>query len=265
MVAEKRRLKSEELIAFKSSDGVSLCGIHRRAKGKPRAGIVLAHGICVDKDFAGFQAGLARELVKHGFETFRFDFRGHGESGGRTEDTTIAGEIRDMTAAVGVLESFDLPEIGVIGHSFGGGVSVLYAAKARRPPCALALLAPTIDFRRTFLNPETPWTKMWYTPSAMARAVGKGVLVVGGMRYSAGLIREFHTLDPAGTLRELEMPVLVVHGDSDTCSSYLATHDATMAAPRVKFTRIRGADHYFDGQRARVYQLVAKWLESKVP
>lgn len=139
----------EEPVTFESSDGVALSGICREPAGKPRAGVVLAHGIMTHKEYGGFHPGLAAEFERHGFESLRFDFRGHGESGGKPEQMTIAGEVEDLAAAIQFLSHRHASPVGIVGTSLGAAIAVLYAARARQPPFALALLSAVLDFRRT--------------------------------------------------------------------------------------------------------------------
>lgn len=252
-------------MTFESCDEVVLSGIFQKVEGKPKAGIVLAHGICSSKDYAGFQAGLANELARHGFDTLRFDFRGHGESGGKSEEMTIAGEVGDLTAAVRFLKIRCSAPIGIVGHSFGGGIAVLYAAEASQSPFALVLLAPALDYRRTFLEPETPWTRQWFTPSALANAARNGVFDVGEFRFGAELVREFHTVDPARVLQGLAVPVLVIHGDGDTVASFHAARDAARSSKGVRFVCVAGAEHYFESEEVGVFRMVAEWLDGIVP
>jgi len=264
-VGRRPGILHEERVTFESDDGVPLTGMYQRVEGNSKAAIVLAHGICSSKDYAGFQAGLAGELVRRGFDTLRFDFRGHGESGGRSEEMTVAGEVTDLNAAVRFLGNHQASQVGVVGHSLGGGVVVLYAAQANQAPFALVLLAPVLDYQRHFLTPETPFTKQWFTPSALAKARMSGTLDIGDFPIGLKLIQEFESLDPAAVLRGLSMPTLVVHGDGDTCASFDAAHDAVMMISGIEFVRIPGAEHYFEGCESRVFRKVSAWLKARVP
>jgi pimeloyl-ACP methyl ester carboxylesterase len=252
-------------VAFESDDGVTLAGIRRPVDGKPKAGIVLAHGILTDKDYGEFYPALARELAGHGFESLRFDFRGHGESEGELEEMTIAGEVRDLDAAVRLLRSRRNLPVGIVGTSFGAGVAVLYAAQARRLPFALVLLSSILDYRRGFLEPETPWAKKWFTPSALEEAYARGALAVGGARLGIELIREFEAERPEEMLRNLAIPVLMVHGERDPIASFLAARDAARSSPHVRFVGVGEGEHYFEGAEARVFREISEWLEGQAP
>ena len=256
---------AEQPVTFESSDGVALSGILRRIEGKPKAGIILSHGIMTEKDYGGFYPALAAELGRHGFESLRFDFRGHGESEGKPEQMTIAGEVRDLAAAVQLLKRHHPPHLGIVGTSFGAGVAVLYAAQVRRRPFALVLLSSVLDYRRTFLEPETPWANKWFTPSALAEGYTSGKLDLGFFALGRGLLREFQTVSPAEVLRQLAIPVLMIHSERDPIAPFHAAQDVARSIPGVKFIRVRGAGHYFEGSKVRVLREIARWLDARVP
>ena len=254
----------EERLTFESEDGVALRGILRPIDSAPKAGIVLAHGMTTDKDYGGFYPALASELANAGFESLRFDFRGHGESEGKLEEMTIAGEVRDLQAAVRLLRNRHTLHLGIVGTSFGAGIAVLFAAQAGRLPFALVLLSSVLDYRRGFLEPETPWAKKWFTPSALEKAYASGTFASGGVRLGIELIREFEAINPAEMLRDLAVPVLMFHGEHDPIASFPAARDAARSSHGVEFIPVEKGEHYFEGAEARVFGKISRWLDVQV-
>src|SRR5258706_12720904 len=90
--------------------------------------VVLGHGVTGHKDRA-FLVTLAEELAKAGVSTLRFSFSGNGASGGRFVDSNISKEVEDLGA---VLDNLSNGRIGYVGHSMGGAVGVLRAARDPR-------------------------------------------------------------------------------------------------------------------------------------
>ncbi|TFF85257.1 MAG: alpha/beta fold hydrolase [Promethearchaeota archaeon] len=93
-------------------------------------GIVVGHGFCESKQFMNV---LSIELVKRQFVVVAIDYRGHGSSDGyldqiRENRSSLLG---DEMAAVNYLKSLSFVDndIGLIGHSMGGGVATTLAAK----------------------------------------------------------------------------------------------------------------------------------------
>ncbi|KQP51988.1 alpha/beta hydrolase [Methylobacterium sp. Leaf108] len=76
----------------------------------------------------------------------RFDYGGHGESGGRFEDGTISTWLEDACA---VVANFAGPSPVLVGSSMGGWIAALLARELRdagQPAHALVLIAPAFDF-----------------------------------------------------------------------------------------------------------------------
>lgn len=76
----------------------------------------------------------------------RFDYSGHGESGGRFEDGTISLWLADAEA---VIERCVVYPPILVGSSMGGWIAILAAlrlAAAGRPVAGLVLIAPAPDF-----------------------------------------------------------------------------------------------------------------------
>lgn len=119
-----------EDVAFTSSDGVALAGWFIPAPSPSDVTLVVCHGWGANRsDVLPHTAFLRRG----GYNLLYFDFRNHGESGGR-RSSLLPMEIRDLEAAIRFLQE-KRPEqarrIGLFGLSMGGAVSIVTAA--RRP------------------------------------------------------------------------------------------------------------------------------------
>lgn len=88
---------------------------------------------------------------RRGRAFLRFDYSGHGESGGRFEDGAIGDWLEQSFALVE--GSTQGPQI-LVGSSMGGWIALLLAlrlAARRRPLAGLVLLAPAVDFTEELL------------------------------------------------------------------------------------------------------------------
>lgn len=90
--------------------------------------VVLGHGVTGNKD-RPFVVALAEALAKSGLHVLRFSFSGNGASGGRFVDSTISKEVEDLGAVIDNISNY---RVGYIGHSMGGAVGVLRAARDPR-------------------------------------------------------------------------------------------------------------------------------------
>src|SRR5260370_21848749 len=87
--------------------------------------------------------------AEHARACVRFDYSGHGESGGAFTDGTIG---RWLEESIAVFERFCVGSQVVIGSSMGGWIALLLAREMAKRPAAraslawLVLIAPPPDF-----------------------------------------------------------------------------------------------------------------------
>jgi pimeloyl-ACP methyl ester carboxylesterase len=97
-------------------------------------------------DMSGTKAVHLEKFCQDGGQQFtRFDYRGHGQSGGRFEDLTLSGWLGDATAVLDRVTSG--PQV-LVGSSMGGWLALLLAQKRKERVHSLVLLAPAPDFTR---------------------------------------------------------------------------------------------------------------------
>ncbi len=180
---------------------------------------------------------LADALANAGFAVLRYDKRGVGLSGGRVEAATMADYAEDARAAVRMLtnrKDVDRRRIVLVGHSEGGSLAMLVAAKEKRL-AGIALLA-TVGTTGAALN-------MYQVTHALDRAnrpaaerqttldlqrriqdavlTGKGwetIQVPPAVRQQAETpwFQSFLAYDPAKIMKDVEQPILIVQGALDT-------------------------------------------------
>ncbi len=99
---------------------------------------------------------LSAQAAREGFGFLRFDYSGHGESGGRFEDGTISSWTEDARHAIDTLAPAG-PLI-LVGSSMGAWIALRLAmAAAGSSPgrvAGLVLLAPAPDFTSRLLEPR---------------------------------------------------------------------------------------------------------------
>jgi uncharacterized protein len=252
---------TETPIKFQSRDSTLLAGIIAEPNEKPIGAVVLAHGITAEKNEGTFYKTLAAQLAAEKLLSLRFDFRGHGESEGASHEMTISGEIEDLSAAINELQARGFKKVAIIAASFGGGIATLYGEHHQEIISSLALISPVLDYRRTFLEPETPWTQEWFSKAALEEAQTTGYLNLDGFTLGQPLIEEFSNHSPHDALSKTTTPTLIVHGDRDSKISFEIAQNASHELSHVRFTPIPNAEHGFAGHEKEVFREVIAWTK----
>ena len=103
-------------------------------------------------DMTGTKAqALADQAVAVGRAFLRFDYSGHGESGGAFTDGTIGSWRADALAMIDTLTTGDLV---LVGSSMGGWLACLIALARPERVKGLVLVAPAADFPQALMAPE---------------------------------------------------------------------------------------------------------------
>lgn len=231
-------------ITFPSLDGTLLCGIWHLPANNTQKAIILAHGITADKDESGVFVELAELLKNNGFAVLRFDFRGSGESGGKSVGLTIKGEIDDLTAAVNEVKLKGYARIGLLGASFGGAVGIFYSAEHKGQIHCLCLWNPVLDYDHCFLHATTDWVKdkVGHMKKDFEE---KGWTTLGSAKFVIGkqLFDEMEGLFPYKELKKLNIPITIIHGTEDKHVPY---EDSKRYSEGVgELVTIVGASHGF--------------------
>lgn len=133
-------------IAFQN-EGKQIIGILHLPSTNKSSAVILCHGLLRNKSDK-ILVDIARKLCKEKFIVLRFDFRGCGDSQGKSEDYCFDSEVSDIDAAIEFLKkvkNFN-GNIGILGHS-RGGTSVILAAANRNDIKALITIAPVASLK----------------------------------------------------------------------------------------------------------------------
>lgn len=234
---------AEERIQYRTSDGFVLTGLVA-SPPRPSGWVVLMHGITESKDEYGrFYVDLAGALNAAGRATLRFDFRGHGESSGSSMDVSVVGDTLDVEATVRQLPKGAKGRLDFVATSFGAGPALLATASPGIAPRSITLIAPVLDYRRTFLEPETPWGKEWFSARALSRLSTRGRLRLEKFDLSPRLIEEFRLIRPVDFLARVGVPTLIIHGDRDSVVPYAVSQEVASTMPNIRLHTLRDADH----------------------
>jgi uncharacterized protein len=225
------------------SNGFSLAGTLSKPSGAAAAklpAVVLIGGSGPsDRDGVAFGIPILGEIAgaiaDAGYIVIRYDKRGIGQSGGRAESASLADYAEDVRAAVKLLtqrKDVDPKRIAAIGHSEGGSVALIAAAKDKRIAAVGLLATPGVSgaeivlaqqkrlLDRSKMTDEEKQAKV-DTQKRIHDAVisGKGLEQLPPEVRRAVDNAEFQSLlvaDPAKIMPDVRKPLLVVQGQLDT-------------------------------------------------
>lgn len=172
----------------------------------------------------GFFPELARRLVTRGLAVVRFNFSGSGH-GERPLDftepqafleNTPSREIEDLERVRAWLDSGAVPwidssRIALLGHSLGGAVALIHAAR-RADTRALVGWASVATFRRFPPEVEGLWRRQGFVEIPNLRTKEVHRLGIGWLE---DLERNARTLDVHAACRRLTTSTLLLHGAED--------------------------------------------------
>jgi pimeloyl-ACP methyl ester carboxylesterase len=239
-----------------------------RGEGPP---VVLVHGL------AGQASGwrpTTELLAAHGRRVLALDRLGYGHSDARDgDDFTLAANARELRE---LLDALDLEDVTVVGWSYGGGVALSaarqqQAGEAARPRIARLVLVGSIGPRAerreppAFVAPLVVGALHWMraVPPA-ARAVQRAASEVAfsdsampdwwlpGLaanlaqeKTRRALLEEGMQMrgQPAPDSAELDLPILVIHGDDDRLASVEMGRALARNNPRAELALVPGGSH----------------------
>jgi pimeloyl-ACP methyl ester carboxylesterase len=219
--------------------------VRTRAGGTP--GLFWLGGF--KSDMRGTKAeALDAWAARNGRAMVRFDYSGHGESGGRFEDGTIG---RWLEESVAVFRECCVGPQVAIGSSMGGWLALLMAAELVRHSTTggpalkgLVLIAPAVDFTE-----ELMWKRM---PPAIQRQIAEtGVWMrpspydEGGYPITRTLIEEGRNHLMLGGMIETGCPVRILQGvkDEDVPWQHAVELTSRFARDDIVLTLVKDGDH----------------------
>jgi pimeloyl-ACP methyl ester carboxylesterase len=217
-----------------------------RLRGGAAPGLVWLGGF--KSDMKGTKAVALDEWAgANGRACLRFDYSGHGESGGDFADGSIGRWLEESAA---VFKRFANGPQVLIGSSMGGWLALLLARELRQhgggagSVAGLVLIAPAVDFTE-----ELMWKKFspdvkrqietegsWQRPSQYSEAP---------YAITRGLIEEGRNHLLLGGLIETGCPVRILQGvqDADVPWQHAVELSSRLARDDVVLTLVKDGDH----------------------
>ena len=229
----------EESLTFHDERGHRISAILSRPAQPTTAICVLCHGFLSGKNSTTNKT-LTRLLNEKAIATFRFDFSVRAKATGRRHHAVAGGWTNPCGRHPGPGKGFG--NIGLVGSSFGGLVSILTAAQRRDIAC-LALKCPVVDFAEEL--------RLEFGPDELARWQVTDTIpnLMGGperIRLKYGLYEDSLQQIAYGPAAQIVAPTLIVQG---ACDELVPLHqsrrllDALQGPKRLDL--LPQADHQF--------------------
>jgi alpha-beta hydrolase superfamily lysophospholipase len=234
--------------------GPILIDIRAGAKDTSRPAVVIVHGFKGFKDWGMFPH-LAERLARAGFVALTFNLSGSGvDDAGefslpdRFGHNTFSAELQDLSRVIDALMLARLgvaapSALGLLGHSRGGGISVLQTARDPRVQ-ALVTWSAISRVERWPDAQRTSWRTAGHLEIKNART---GQIFPLYTDVLDDLERNAEALDIEAAAGRIAVPWLIIHGTQDE-SVHFAEGRALAAAAGSKQTRllpIEGGGHTF--------------------
>jgi pimeloyl-ACP methyl ester carboxylesterase len=222
---------SAEDVVIPTSRGYTLAGTLTRPKGSAKVPAVITISgsgpqdrdsrISIVPNYAPFR-DIADTLGRRGIAVLRFDDRGVGASGGTSSRATatsadFADDVASVVAYLRTRSEIDGTRIALTGHSEGGFIAPMVAAKDPGIRAIALLAGPAYNGRRVleFQNENAIKAATQLTDTqrdSIRRTVPKGLDSLAAANAWMGF---FMKTEPSAALRRVKQPTLVLQGDTD--------------------------------------------------
>jgi pimeloyl-ACP methyl ester carboxylesterase len=205
-----------ETIEFTTTDQLTLRGVWIPAAASDKA-VVILHGHGTSYDFDVYRAPSLHET---GFNVLLFDFRAHGRSEGKRM-TFGYEERRDVLGAIEFLHQRGMKHIGLLGFSYGGMVSMIFAADYPGVEAVISDGGPARMRTAIAARGGEMGFPVWLT-----RPLARLIICITSIRLGVNLV-QYEAIRWVGKISP--RPILFIHGDHD---QYLPDFDDLYAASR---------------------------------
>jgi pimeloyl-ACP methyl ester carboxylesterase len=228
-----------DITEFFDHDGVAIA--YRRTSGADdRTGLVWLGGF--HSDMLGEKATALHLAAERSGRSFvRFDYFGHGESGGRFEDGTVS---RWRSDALGAIDHLTDGPLVLVGSSMGGWMALLCALARHERVLGLVLLAPAPDFTDKLMwaqfsdeqKREIMEKGFWTRPSPYAPA---------GYPIKRELVEDGRRWNVMDAEIAIDVPVRILQGGADEDVPWTHSFELTkrLRSNDVVWTFVKEGDH----------------------
>lgn len=219
--------------------------------------VILVHGFGANKTEYGMFDDLAERLASNGYQVYRFDSAGLGESEGVYSFTTLTKQVEDLESILNFVKTqptTDNFRIGLVGMSLGTAVITAFQPKNAR---AIVYLGSVSEPHKTLKE----LFGTGYRPdgtSVRITSEGKRVEMYGDFW------KDFDNYDLPKLIKNIQSPILFIHGEKDSKVGIESAKLYFDNANEPKESKvIKNSDHgfYEPDERKEMIDLVEGWFD----
>jgi pimeloyl-ACP methyl ester carboxylesterase len=264
MSHERREHTPTTRIEFENSRGLNLIGDFYSAASDTV--VVMSHGLGSSRSESGQFSRVAEALNGVGYNVFRFDYSGNGES----DDCIITpqNEIDDLRSAIKFCEAKGLTNVALVAYSFGSYIAMSEAGEFKSVVLWSPVIAPIQDpedFYLTSFPENNPRNREMLAEDCYVerRKIERASFKV---QIGREVFDEWRTIDQGKLLSGVKVPVLIIHGSEDERVPVEGSREAVKFLPAGSVLReVEGVGHTFGGDTAALLEPTVSWIKEHAP
>jgi alpha-beta hydrolase superfamily lysophospholipase len=242
----------KEYFSLSGAAGKSIIGDYTYDDKHTNPGtLIFIHGFKGFKDWGAHNL-IAAFFAEKGYRFLKFNLSHSGVTENNQTDVTdrkafaantISKELFDLDAVVSyAAKTWPSSSISLIGHSRGGGLAIIQAAKDSRID-KLVTWSAISDFSSLWKKEqEQEWTKTGQIFVENARTKEK-------MPLNSSLLDDFNQnkaqFDIIKAAKKIHIPWLILHGDEDVNVKFSVAQKLAQQQLKAKIQKIEGANHVY--------------------
>lgn len=220
--------------------------------------IVFSHGFSVTgTESRRIFLDISIRLAKLGFTCVLFDYRGNGYSDLRFDEMTFDTQLADLRSVLTFYtKKYPKHSVTLWGLSFGTSVAAMVTAEKKFKIESMVLWSLSAELHQRYAERHGP------------EIFDKGyVLISKGDKLSVDFVNSLEQIDTYKSIKESDVPCLVVHGDDDKIADVSLAYESKKRSPKnVELIIIPGGSHGFKFQPAlfeNAIEMTFKWLHQQ--